>query len=88
LLFQQQRHCCAQYLRAYGQVAILDIDYHHGNGQQDIFYDRPDVLTISMHGDPSFAKPYFSEFKDEIGKGEGAGFSLNLPLPEAVDGER
>ncbi len=78
----------AQFLRQSGRVAILDIDYHHGNGQQDIFYDRQDVLTVSIHGDPSFAFPYFSGFRDEIGEGEGAGFNLNLPLPEAADGER
>jgi GNAT superfamily N-acetyltransferase len=46
------------------------------------------VLTISIHGDPSFAYPYFSGFRDEIGTGEGAGFNLNLPLPETIDGER
>jgi acetoin utilization deacetylase AcuC-like enzyme/N-acetylglutamate synthase-like GNAT family acetyltransferase len=78
----------AHFLRRSGRVAILDIDYHHGNGQQDIFYDRPDVLTISIHGDPSFAYPYFSGFRDEIGTGEGTGFNLNLPLPEAVEGDR
>ena len=78
----------AQFLRHHGRVALLDIDYHHGNGQQDIFYDRPDVLTVSIHGDPAFAYPYFSGFRDEIGAGEGAGFNLNLPLPEAVDGDR
>jgi acetoin utilization deacetylase AcuC-like enzyme/GNAT superfamily N-acetyltransferase len=78
----------AQFLRSHGRVAILDIDYHHGNGQQDIFYDRPDVLTVSIHGDPGFAYPYFSGFRDEIGTGDGAGFNLNLPLPEAVDGQR
>jgi acetoin utilization deacetylase AcuC-like enzyme/GNAT superfamily N-acetyltransferase len=78
----------AQFLRRNGRVAILDIDYHHGNGQQDIFYDRSDVLTISIHGDPGFAYPYFSGFRDEIGTDEGAGFNLNLPLPETVDGDR
>ncbi len=78
----------AQFLRQQGRVAIVDIDYHHGNGQQDIFYERPDVLTVSIHGDPGFAYPYFSGFRDEIGVGEGAGFNLNLPLPEVVDGER
>ena len=76
----------AQYLTAYGKVAILDIDYHHGNGQQDIFYRRKDVLTVSIHGHPDFAYPYFSGFKEECGEGEGEGFNLNLPLPEAVDG--
>jgi len=78
----------AQYLRTYGKVAILDVDYHHGNGQQDIFYRRPDVLTVSIHGHPSFAYPYFSGFKEERGEGDGEGFNLNLPLPEAVDGDR
>lgn len=78
----------AQYLSAYGRVAMLDIDYHHGNGQQDIFYDRPDVLTISIHGHPRFAYPYFSGFEDEKGIGAGKGYNINVPLPERVDGER
>jgi acetoin utilization deacetylase AcuC-like enzyme/ribosomal protein S18 acetylase RimI-like enzyme len=76
----------AQYLCAHGRVAILDIDFHHGNGQQDAFYRRSDILTISIHGHPRFAYPYFSGFEDEIGEGEGEGFNWNLPLPEAVDG--
>lgn len=78
----------AQYLCAYGKVAILDIDYHHGNGQQDIFLQRPDVLTVSIHGHPSFAYPYFSGFEEERGEDDGEGFNLNLPLPEKVDGPR
>ncbi|MCG6906411.1 MAG: GNAT family N-acetyltransferase [Desulfobacteraceae bacterium] len=78
----------AQYLCAHGRVAILDVDYHHGNGGQDIFYRRSDVLTVSIHGHPRFAYPYFSGFEDERGEGEGEGFNLNIPLPEAVDGER
>jgi len=79
----------AQYLRArHDRVAILDIDYHHGNGAQDIFYNRPDVLTISIHGHPSFAYPYFSGFADETGEGEGEGFNHNLPLPEHVQDAR
>ena len=77
----------AQFLSAYGKVAILDIDYHHGNGQQDIFYRRSDVLTVSIHGHPRFAYPYFSGFEDEKGDGEGEGFNLNMPLPEEIDGE-
>lgn len=76
----------AHYLSRFGRVAILDIDYHHGNGQQDIFYERPDILTVSIHGHPSFAYPYFSGFAEETGAGTGTGFNLNLPLPEAVDG--
>jgi acetoin utilization deacetylase AcuC-like enzyme len=78
----------AQYLCAHGKVAILDIDYHHGNGQQDIFYRRSDVLTVSSHGHPRFAYPYFSGFEDERGEGEGEGFNLNLPLAETADGPR
>lgn len=76
----------AHYLSTFGNVAILDIDYHHGNGQQDIFYDRADVLTISIHGHPRFAYPYFSGFADEAGEGAGKGFNVNYPLPEHVDG--
>ncbi len=78
----------AHYLSKFGRVAILDIDYHHGNGQQDIFQDRKDVLTISIHGHPRFAYPYFSGFEDEKGTGEGAGYNVNMALPEKVDGER
>jgi acetoin utilization deacetylase AcuC-like enzyme/GNAT superfamily N-acetyltransferase len=77
----------ANYLSEYGRVAILDIDYHHGNGQEDIFYERQDVLTISIHGNPKFAYPYFSGFKDSTGLGIGEKYNLNLPLPENVDGE-
>jgi acetoin utilization deacetylase AcuC-like enzyme len=77
----------AQYLRDTGaaRVAILDVDFHHGNGTQDIFYDRPDVLYISLHGDPAEAFPYFSGFADETGTGAGAGFTLNLPLPPGTE---
>ncbi|OGP94065.1 MAG: histone deacetylase [Deltaproteobacteria bacterium RBG_16_47_11] len=78
----------AHYLSAYGKVAILDIDYHHGNGQQDIFYQRPDVLTVSIHGHPSFAFPYFSGFRDERGQGAGTGYNINIPLPESLEGEQ
>jgi acetoin utilization deacetylase AcuC-like enzyme/ribosomal protein S18 acetylase RimI-like enzyme len=78
----------ANYLSRYGRVAILDIDYHHGNGQQDIFFERDDVLTVSIHGHPSFAYPYFSGFKDETGRGRGAGYNLNIPLPETVTPEQ
>ena len=76
----------ANYLSRYGKVAIVDVDYHHGNGQQDIFYERSDVLTVSIHGDPDFAYPYFTGFADERGDGAGTGFNLNIPLPEVQDG--
>jgi acetoin utilization deacetylase AcuC-like enzyme/GNAT superfamily N-acetyltransferase len=78
----------AQYLCPHGKVAILDIDYHHGNGGQDIFYRRSDVLTVSIHGHPRFAYPYFCGFEEERGDGDGEGFNLNIALPEAVDGEK
>ena len=73
----------AQYLRDHGaaRIAILDVDYHHGNGTQDIFYDRADVLFVSLHGDPVTEFPYFSGYADETGAGEGVGFNLNFPLP-------
>jgi acetoin utilization deacetylase AcuC-like enzyme/GNAT superfamily N-acetyltransferase len=78
----------AHYLTKHGRVVILDIDYHHGNGQQEIFYRRRDVLTISIHGDPEFAYPYYTGFADERGAGQGKGFNLNLPLPEVQTGEQ
>ncbi|MFH0945012.1 MAG: histone deacetylase family protein [Planctomycetota bacterium] len=78
----------AQYLAGRGRVAILDIDYHHGNGQQEIFYRRRDVLTISIHGHPRFAYPYFSGFEDERGEGEGTEFNRNYPLAEATTPEQ
>jgi acetoin utilization deacetylase AcuC-like enzyme/GNAT superfamily N-acetyltransferase len=77
----------AHYLTAEGPVAILDVDYHHGNGQQDVFYRRRDVLTVSLHGHPRFAYPYFTGFAEETGEGEGEGFNLNLPLPQKLDGK-
>jgi acetoin utilization deacetylase AcuC-like enzyme len=75
----------AHQLSQFGKVAMLDIDYHHGNGQQDIFYRRKDVLTLSIHGHPRFAYPYFTGFADERGEGEGVGYSVNYPLPETID---
>jgi acetoin utilization deacetylase AcuC-like enzyme len=77
----------AHFLSFLGKVAVLDIDYHHGNGTQEIFKNRADVLTVSIHGHPHFAYPYFSGFDDERGEGPGAGFSINYPLPEHVTGE-
>jgi acetoin utilization deacetylase AcuC-like enzyme len=62
------------------RVAILDIDYHHGNGTQSIFYDRSDVLFVSIHADPREDYPFFSGHADEIGQGSGEGYNLNLPL--------
>jgi acetoin utilization deacetylase AcuC-like enzyme len=65
----------------------LDLDYHHGNGQQQIFYSRKDVFTVSIHGNPSFAYPYFTGFADEKGEGDGEGYNLNFPLKESLSGQ-
>ncbi|MGU7771701.1 histone deacetylase family protein [Burkholderia sp. MR1-5-21] len=62
------------------RVAILDVDYHHGNGTQDIFYHRRDVLFASIHATPSYEYPYFFGHEDERGEGDGEGFNLNYPL--------
>lgn len=76
----------AQWLTDQGRrVAILDVDYHHGNGTQEIFYRRGDVLTVSIHADPAWAYPHFLGYADEQGEGAGAGFNLNLPLPYGTD---
>jgi len=65
----------------HARVAILDIDVHHGNGTQGIFYERDDVLTVSIHADPDGYYPYFWGHAHEAGTGRGTGFNLNLPLP-------
>lgn len=70
------------------RVAILDVDYHHGNGTQSIFYKRKDVLFVSIHADPAFAFPHFLGYADEPGAGLGEGFNLNLPLPAGTDWSR
>jgi acetoin utilization deacetylase AcuC-like enzyme len=72
----------AQTLRDGGvqRVAVLDVDYHHGNGTQSIFYERADVFTASIHGDPLTEYPFFLGHADERGHGAGEGFNLNLPL--------
>ncbi len=66
------------------RVAILDVDYHHGNGTQDIFYSRSDVLFVSIHADPATDYPFFWGRSDETGEGEGEGANLNLPLPRGT----
>ena len=66
------------------RVAILDVDYHHGNGTQDIFYARGDVLFVSIHADPVMDYPYFWGHADETGEGDGEGATLNLPLPRGT----
>jgi acetoin utilization deacetylase AcuC-like enzyme len=67
------------------RVAILDIDYHHGNGTQDIFWERPDVFYASIHADPATDYPFFWGHADETGCGAGEGATLNLPLPQGTD---
>ena len=72
----------AQWLRRkVSRVAILDVDVHHGNGTQGIFYQRRDVLTVSLHADPHRFYPFFWGHADERGAGPGLGYNLNLPLP-------
>ncbi|MFO1034592.1 MAG: histone deacetylase family protein [Hyphomicrobiales bacterium] len=66
--------------RAGRRVAILDIDVHHGNGTEAIFYDRVDVLTVSIHCNPKRFYPFFWGYTEETGRGVGEGFNLNLPL--------
>ena len=75
----------AHWLSSKGKVALLDIDYHCGNGTQDIFYDRADVLTISIHADPNFEYPHFAGFANETGSGKGLGFHKNFALEKGTD---
>jgi len=77
----------ANWLSSKGKVALLDIDYHGGNGTQDIFYERNDVLTISIHGDPDYEYPHYTGFADETGTGAGLGFHKNFPLPKDTGDE-
>ncbi len=72
----------AEQLRArFSRVVILDTDMHHGQGTQEIFYDRNDVLYVSIHGDPTNFYPAVAGFEDERGVGAGHGYTLNLPMP-------
>ncbi|MDO8266119.1 MAG: histone deacetylase family protein [Candidatus Saccharibacteria bacterium] len=68
----------ANYLSAHGRVAILDIDYHHGNGTQQLFYERSDVLYVSIHANPANQYPYTNGFEAETGLGKGLGFNKNI----------
>ena len=79
----------AHVLRSAGhaRVAVLDVDYHHGNGTQDIFYGRDDVRVANLHADPCEAFPYFLGHADERGAGRGEGHNLNLPLPRGTGSE-
>ncbi|MDP6343414.1 MAG: histone deacetylase family protein [Alphaproteobacteria bacterium] len=75
----------ARYLSAqFDHLAILDVDVHHGNGTQGIFYQDASVLFCSLHGDPSVFYPYYAGYGDETGAGAGEGRNLNLPLPRGT----
>jgi acetoin utilization deacetylase AcuC-like enzyme len=78
----------ANWLSTKGTVALLDVDYHCGNGTQDIFYDRSDVLTISVHADPDFEYPYYAGYAHESGSGAGLGFHKNYALEKGTDDAR
>jgi acetoin utilization deacetylase AcuC-like enzyme len=80
----------AQRLRDAGmaRVAVLDVDYHHGNGTQDIFWERDDVLFVSIHGDPDTEYPFYLGYADERGAGPGEGHNHNFPLPRGTDWTR
>ena len=73
----------AQWFRDNGaaRVSVLDVDYHHGNGTQEIFYSRGDVQVLNLHGDPMTEYPYFLGHADERGEGAGEGFNVNYPMP-------
>jgi len=75
----------ANFLSQKGSVAVLDVDYHCGNGTQDIFYNRDDVLTISIHADPDYEYPSYIGYADERGEGRGLGYHQNFPLPAGTD---
>ncbi|MEM9140880.1 MAG: histone deacetylase family protein [Pseudomonadota bacterium] len=76
----------AQMLRgAHDRVAVLDVDVHHGNGTQSIFYDRADVLTVSLHADPETYYPFMCGYAHEGGSGPGLGYNRNLPLPRTTE---
>lgn len=73
--------------RKFARVAVLDVDAHHGDGTQQIFYLRSDVMTISIHADPKNYYPFYTGYPDEVGVGDGKGFNLNLPLAHGSRGD-
>ncbi len=77
----------ANYLKQHGikKTAVLDIDFHHGNGTQDIFYEDPNVLVVNIHGDPKQTFPHFTGYVEETGQGKGEGSNFNFPLPAQTD---
>lgn len=77
----------ANYLSRQGKVAVFDIDVHHGNGTQHIFYERDDVMVVNIHADPTYKFPFFSGFEHEIGVGKGKLFNKNYPIPLGISDE-
>ncbi|QVQ29099.1 histone deacetylase family protein [Achromobacter deleyi] len=74
-------------LQTWSRVAVLDVDAHHGDGTQNIFYQRPDVMTVSLHADPGGYYPFYTGYAHERGHGAGEGYNLNLPLPHGSGNE-
>jgi acetoin utilization deacetylase AcuC-like enzyme len=72
----------------HARVAVVDVDVHHGNGTQEIFWRRGDVLTVSLHADPADYYPFFNGYAQETGEGPGAGCNVNVPLPLGTDDDR
>ena len=86
--YQNNSAIAAQYLqRNHNRVAIIDVDLHHGNGTQGIFYGRDDVFTLSVHADPARFYPFFWGHAHEIGEGAGYGYNRNIPLPRGTQDE-
>jgi len=77
----------AYHLKSMGKVAILDIDYHHGNGTQEIFWNDPDVLFVSIHADPTQDYPYYAGYASETGGESAQGTTINLPLSHGTDAQ-
>ncbi|MQY43646.1 histone deacetylase family protein [Epibacterium sp. SM1969] len=77
-----------QLRNTHARVATLDIDVHHGNGTQSIFYERPDVLTVSVHAETDNYYPFYTGYADELGRGAGSGFNQNFPLPRSTTDAR
>jgi len=73
--------------RAYPRVAVIDIDFHHGNGTQVLFDRDSTVLVVNLHGDPNNFYPYLTGYELEVGSGAGKGFNINIPLQGGIDGQ-
>lgn len=85
LCFFNNAAIAARFLSGHGPTALLDLDFHHGNGSQGIFYDDAEVLYVSIHGDPRHHFPFMTGHAHETGSGPGEGFTQNYPLPSGVD---